>query len=106
MLLAPVPVITAADLFMEFAIPSLYRLMAMDLLQLTVLALKLAKEHSMSAISVFGHDRIPGALFPLFGLIVFLFAHFILMIFISPPDVWGVTNSCLYAMGEYVFSSL
>lgn len=64
MLLAPVPVITAADLFMEFAIPSLYRLMAMDLLQLTVLALKLAKEHGMSALSVFGHDRIPGALFP------------------------------------------
>lgn len=49
-LLAPAPVITTADLFIEFAIPPLYRLMAMDLLQLTVLALNPAKERSAPAI--------------------------------------------------------
>lgn len=73
----------------------------MDLLQLTVLALNLAKKHSMLAIFVFGRNKIPGALSP-----YFLFVYFILMIFISPSDVQGVTNSCLYAMGEYMFSSL
>lgn len=50
MLLAPVPVITAADLFIEFAIPPLYRLMAMDLFQLTVLALNPAEERGTRAI--------------------------------------------------------
>lgn len=97
---APVPVITTADLFMEFAIPPLKRLMAMDLLQLTVLALHLVKRTRQN------YDKLPGALSPLFDSIVFLFVYFILMIFISPPDVWGVTNSCLYAVGEYVFSSV
>lgn len=50
--------------------------MAMDLLQLTVLALNLATEHSMAAISGFVCDRIPGALSPLFGWIVFLLCAF------------------------------
>lgn len=80
--------------------------MAMDLLQLTVLALNLATEHSMVAISGFVCDRIPGALSPLFGWIVFLCVYFISMIFIPPPDVQGVKNACLSAMGEYIFSSL
>lgn len=48
----------------------------MDLLQLTVLALNLATEHSMAAISGFVGDRIPGALSPLFGWIVFLLCAF------------------------------
>lgn len=48
----------------------------MDLLQLTVLALNLATEHSAAAISVFVCDRIPGALSPLFGWIVFLLCVF------------------------------
>lgn len=51
--------------------------MAMDLLQLTVLALNFATEHSMAAISAFVCDRIPGALSPLFGWIVFLCVYFI-----------------------------
>lgn len=51
--------------------------MAMDLLQLTVLALNFATEHSMAAISGFVCDRIPGALSPLFGWIVFLCVYFI-----------------------------
>lgn len=50
--------------------------MAMDLLQLTVLALNLATEHSVAAISGFVCDRIPGALSPLFGWIVFLLCVF------------------------------
>lgn len=69
-------VITAADLFMEFAILPLLRLMAMDLLQLTVLALNLATDHSTGTISGFVCDRIPGALSPLFGWIVFLLCVF------------------------------
>lgn len=46
--------------------------MAMDLLQLTVLALNLAGERSVSAIFVFDDEMVPAALFPLFGWIVFL----------------------------------
>lgn len=48
----------------------------MDLLQLTVLALNLASEHSMVAISGSVCDRIPGAPSPLFGWIVFLLCVF------------------------------
>lgn len=70
----------------------------MDLLQLTVLALNLAKEHSMLAIFVFGCDKIPGALSP-----YFLFVYFILMIFISPSDVQGVTNSVCMQWGNIYF---
>lgn len=50
--------------------------MAMDLLQLTVLALNLATDHSTGTISGFVCDRIPGALSPLFGWIVFLLCVF------------------------------
>lgn len=51
--------------------------MAMDLLQFTVLALNLAKEHSMLAIFVFGRDTISGALSSyLVGLSFFLCISF------------------------------
>lgn len=73
----------------------------MDLLQLTVLALNLAKEHTQLALSQF-QVHSPRICFDC----LFFFVYFILMIFICPPDVWGVINLCLHAMGDYVFSSL